>query len=224
MQQREGVDAMKLAAALAMSVLMFSAPVMAKTMYVNDITKISVRTGKGSEHRVITTVSSGDKVDVVGEDSGWSLIRLDEGREGWVFSRLLTDQKPCTTQLAELRQQSESVALPGGAADEIRRLKLENEKLATALTAAESKAGAATDSFETLKQECGQVVKYQAETQRLQTALEQANQRAQTLAAQIDELEKRQIFRWFLSGAGVLLAGLLIGSGLRSKRRRSSLL
>ena len=55
----------------------------------------------------------------------------------------------------------------------------------------------------------------------------QLNAHTETVAslnAKVDKLESRQTVRWFLTGAGVLLLGFIIGFSTRRQRRKSSLL
>ena len=63
-------------------------------------------------------------------------------------------------------------------------------------------------------------VDYQKSTARL-AKLKKENDR---LEDALTRLQQRQIFRWFLAGAGVLFLGFIIGISSRQKRRRSSLL
>lgn len=209
---------------LIIGLMVLVAPAEGGAKYITDITKVGIRAGRGMDTKILATVSSGDPVVMVEEGSEWSRVRLADGREGWVLTRLLTDQKPCAAMLAELRQQAESLSEPGGVPEEIKRLKAENENLATALAAAEARVQAAVQAYDSLKNESGQVLNHQAEMARLTTALDQANQRAEILAGEISRLENRHLFRWFLSGAGVLFVGLILGYSARVKRRRSSLL
>ncbi len=67
----------------------------AETMYIGDIVKITVRTGPGTEHKIITMVQSGQQVEVLQPDIHWSEVRLKNGKQGWVLNRFLTSEKPC---------------------------------------------------------------------------------------------------------------------------------
>ena len=56
------------------------------------------------------------------------------------------------------------------------------------------------------------------------TARKQQTQKALELDNEVEKLHWNQNVRWFLSGAGVLLLGFIIGFSTKRQRRRSSLL
>ncbi len=82
----------------------------AETMYVADIVKITVRTGPGTEHKIITMVKSGQKVEVLQPDIHWSEVRLTNGKQGWVLNRFLTTEKPCRLLLESLQKKFKAVS------------------------------------------------------------------------------------------------------------------
>ena len=205
--------------------LCFAASVFAETRYVTEIVNITVRTGKGLDHKIIEMIPSGQRVEIVEPGPDWTKIRLDAGREGWVLSRLLTDAIPKGIQLEQLQQAHdqliEKVKVP---LVEINKLESENNRLKQQLEAAETALDKINRSHSALKARSEALarleVDYRQSTSRL-AALKQKNQR---LADDLAQLQKRQIFRWFLAGAGVLFLGFIIGISAKSKRRRSSLL
>lgn len=220
----KGMAGFKFVAGLAAGLLVLVLPAASGAKYITDITKVGIRAARATDAKILATLNSGDTVEVVEEGADWSRVRLADGREGWVSSRMLTDQKPCSAVLAELRQERDNLSMPGGVPEEVRRLKTEIERLTAAQAEAETRAQTATRAYDALKNDSGEVLKFQSEAARLATALDQANQRAEILAGEINRLENRQLFRWFFSGAGVLFAGLILGYSARAKRRRSSLL
>ncbi|WP_454817158.1 SH3 domain-containing protein [Labrys neptuniae] len=53
-------------------------------------TALNLRDGPGSKYRVISALQKNSKVEVLDEGQGWSLVRLESGATGWVFSKALT--------------------------------------------------------------------------------------------------------------------------------------
>jgi len=52
-------------------------------------TSANIRSGAGNEFPVVKTVKQGDKLTVVGEDREWFNVRLEDGKEGWINSRVV---------------------------------------------------------------------------------------------------------------------------------------
>ena len=79
----------------------------------------------------VATIETGDAVDELERGEGFVRIRLTDGREGWVGSNYLTTDAPAAVQLRDLQRQQKgaSQAVDKKAADEIARLKKENESL-----------------------------------------------------------------------------------------------
>ena len=52
-------------------------------------TSANIRSGAGNEFPVVTTVNQGDKLTVVGERGEWFNVRLEDGKEGWINSKVV---------------------------------------------------------------------------------------------------------------------------------------
>lgn len=63
----------------------------AKTMYVSDMLHASIRTGPSTENKIIAFAKSNRSVEVLEKSEDWSLVRLSNGKEGWMLSRLLIE-------------------------------------------------------------------------------------------------------------------------------------
>lgn len=61
----------------------------AKTMYVSDMLHASIRTGPSTENKIIAFAKSNRSVAVLEQSEDWSYIKLSNGKEGWMLSRLL---------------------------------------------------------------------------------------------------------------------------------------
>jgi hypothetical protein len=49
----------------------------------------NIRSGAGNEFPVVATAKRGDKLTVVGELGEWFNVRLEDGKEGWINSRVV---------------------------------------------------------------------------------------------------------------------------------------
>ena len=88
-------------------IVLFSTVVQAETMYVDDIVKITVRTGPGIAHKISAMIKSGESVEVLKPEEpekDWSLVRITNGKEGWVLSRFLKSKEPDGLVLDRLKK------------------------------------------------------------------------------------------------------------------------
>lgn len=205
--------------------MFFSTAVHAETMYISDLAEITLRTGKGIDHKIIAMIPSGVKVEVLEPDDQWTRIRLPSGKEGWVVSRFLTAKIPSNIALQELKKKYDALmALGKSPYKEITKLQKENQKLSSELAFTEKALSELRDSYETLKNESDKMLENQTGYQNSAAQLAKQKQRAEKLEAQLSSLEMQNYLRWFLSGAAVIFVGFLMGYSGKRQRRKSSLL
>ena len=193
--------------------------------YVTDSFEITLRTGPSNENRIIAMLFSGRPLDVLGTEGEWSQVKvLDDGKEGWVVSRYLVTRPPWEVQARKLKE--DLVSLNG----KLNRVQKEfaDESQRRQGLAAEIKRK--TEELEALSKEYLELKKGAEGYLSLKTLYEAAEKNMQAaqaelskLTAENENLKSSQQNRWFLSGALVLLCGLLIGgiAGRQQKKRRS---
>jgi curli biogenesis system outer membrane secretion channel CsgG len=52
-------------------------------------TSVNIRSGPGTNHSVIGSVRRGDQLTLLGESGDWFQVRLPDGREGWIFNKMV---------------------------------------------------------------------------------------------------------------------------------------
>ena len=102
-----------------------------RRLFVSDKLVLNVYSEPEQAGSRVATIETGDAVDELERGEGFVRIRLTDGREGWVGSNYLTTDAPAAVQLRDLQRQQKgaSQAVDKKAADEIARLKKENESL-----------------------------------------------------------------------------------------------
>ncbi len=197
----------------------------AETMFVSDRMEITLRTGPGSDRKIISMLKSDEVVDVLETENGWSRVQLADGREGWAITRFLTSSRPSRINLKALKQEHDKLLT------EITDLRQKNisltdekQQVGKELKQNKIRSTELSRSFETLKTESAGFIQLQLDYKNAMTALKQQTQRALELDTEVEKLKWNQNVRWFLSGAGVLLLGFIIGFSTKRQRRRSSLL
>ena len=61
------------------------------TLYEVAGTRVNMRGGPGTGHRVIVTLDGGTALEVIGRSGGWAEVRLPNGRTGWMSANLLRE-------------------------------------------------------------------------------------------------------------------------------------
>jgi SH3 domain protein len=210
---------------IGICLMCLSAVGFAETVYVTDLVKLPLRTGASTEYKILALVESGQQLEVVEPGDDWSLVRLANGKEGYVLTRYLVAQPTSAVQLEQLqskytalRQQVKSLT------EENSRFKDENQTFKSSLGSSETALKKLDSDYKELKAGAAEFLNLKKKYQEVSTQLAEQTKRANTLDKELSGLEMNQYIKWFLAGSGVLLVGLIIGFSARRGRRRSSLM
>jgi SH3 domain protein len=198
----------------------------ARTMYVSDIFEIVVRSEKneGSGRNIIKLLPTGASVEVVDMDDSWATVQLPDGRTGYTLKRYLISRLPYKLMADRLQEevdtQRERLTV---LTEQSATLQEENRRLQQTSANRETQLAEVTRKYAQLQQGATQYLQLKDEL----TTLRQAHQQSQQQLAELNEAyvvmkQSRNLF-WFLSGAGVMLTGWVIGlftERLRGRRRR----
>ncbi len=198
----------------------------AGTMYVSDKMKITVRSGPGVNRKIVAMIESDDLVEILESDTdkGWTQVRIPNGKEGWVISRFLTSKQPSRILLERLEKKYEELTIRSSALlKENESLKAEKNRLDTELANNEKTLNELSKSYETLKTDSADFIKLKSSYLKSTSQLAEQTKKAEKLEDELTKLQWNQNIRWFLSGAGVLLLGFIIGLSIKRQRRRSAL-
>lgn len=199
---------------------LLSSPAVAEYIYVTDTVKAMFRTGPGNDHKILTTVTSGERLTVIETLGKWTHVKRANSEEGWVLNQWLISEVPNGIRLAALEKKYEKLF------NKYSDLKIANEKseeenksLKSNLAISKKMARDSGSAYETLKKGSANYLQLKAEYQAIKEQLDKVTNEADRLN---DELTQKYIF-WFLIGAGVLLLGIMMGFSF-NKRKRHSLL
>lgn len=212
---------MKFRLLLITAIVLAAFSAQAETMYVSNIVKITLRTGPGTDHKILRMLPSGQQVEILNSEGDWSYVRLPEGMEGWLLTRFISAEKPSSLILKALEKEHQTLL---GEAERLQaenqNLSEENSRLTAELAEAKKRLASVSDEFQTLKKESTDFLSLKSQYEKTNAALQEETRKAQVLH---DLLLERNIYLG-LSGAGVLLLGFIIGLSTRKNKRRSSLL
>lgn len=205
------------------AVLLLAVPSLASAQdrFITDELGLDLRTGPGNQYRIERMVPAGTRVEVMEEASGWTQVRLPDGLEGWVLTRMLTEQPSARVRLSraestlETVQQENSELQENLAVAEDRVQELE-ERLAT--------SEGERETLEQRMEQAEQGLDLYEENEELKKRAIDLQRELQDVEQERERLRERDDQRWFIVGASVLGAGIIAGLILPHMRwrRRSS--
>ena len=211
---------------LGLLVLAFELFAQAQTRYVSDRTIVELRRGPSTEYLILRNLEAGERVDVLEQDeaAGYSRVRVaDQGTEGWILTRYLTSE-PIARERLGVAERNLAAARERVTALEAQTAELSRDLAATRTDLEQSRTsqGAVSRELADIRTASANVVEIRDQNTSLQQRLEQRDREVVQLTAENARLTARNNQNWFVVGAAVLLAGIVIGlvaPSLRRKRR-----
>ena len=194
--------------------------------YVSDEFSITMRTGQGTQHKIIKSIKTGTKLELIEtSEDGYSNVRMPNGTEGWVLTRYLVVQPVAKDRLARaekiittLRTQTKS-------------LKNKVDSLSSSSSTLQKDGNRLSKSNITLKKELANIREIAAnqialndENKSLKEQVLSLKREMQSVQQDNMSLQDRSARDWFLIGAGVCVVGIIMGlvlPNLRFRRKQS---
>jgi uncharacterized protein YgiM (DUF1202 family) len=112
--QLDSVGALTLRALLPLAVMtltVFSATAgQAQAAWVMDKkVALTLRTGAGTQYRIIGSLATGDVATILTRGDGWTKVRTEDGKEGWVSAGFLQTSPPAQVELESLKRDTEDL-------------------------------------------------------------------------------------------------------------------
>jgi len=187
------------------------------TMYVTDRLQVTVRSGPSVENKVIHVVNSGDQLTVLSDvQDGWIKVRADEDQEGWMIARYLQNDMPAVLKIKKLDPENKTLLT------RMEELTKSNQELKTSLGKAQGRVAELESAYAKLEKDASDVLALRNAHKKLQEDHAAQNKRLKNVSTEVESLRLGSNLKWFLAGAGVLLAGWLIGLAMGKRKRRSS--
>ena len=206
-------------------IMLFPATGQAETQYISGVLEITLRTGPGTDHRVLAMLKTGQRVEILKIEEDWTQIFLDNGKEGWVLNRFLTDKEPHSVVLEQIKDKNEELSAQLKELLEVNeKQKSTNKRLESELAGTKKKLNQTLKVYDTLKKESSEFIQLKTDYKKSSSELGQQIKKSQAMEAELSQLRLQKNIKWFLSGAGVLVVGFLLGLSAKRQRRRSSLL
>ena len=210
---------------LAWSCLLFAVAAHGQTRYVSDKLSVELRRGPSTEYLILRNLDSGAAVEVLEQNGeGYSRVRVaDQGTEGWVLTRFLSNETSARDRLAVAER---SLSNSRGRVTELEQqaaaLTSDLSKTKTELEQARANHGQVSQELSSIKTAAANVVEIRDQNESLRQKLIDRERQVEQLTAENAALSGRSSQNWFIVGAGVLFGGIVIGliaPSLRKKRR-----
>jgi SH3 domain protein len=186
----------------------------AQTRYVSDRLEVTMRTGTSTQHSIVRMVPSGARLQVLEADAatGYTRVRTAEGVEGWILTRYLMEQPAAREQVASAIARTE--ALTARVADltaQVEVLTGERNALAGERDGLGAEHEEVRAELDRIKRVSASAVEIDKVNRELRARVAAAEQTGDGLRAELAEIKRNTQRNWFMAGAGVLFAGLLLG-------------
>jgi SH3 domain protein len=212
----------------ALVLILCSTAALAKTAYVTDELKITLRTGESATHRIMKMLPTGERLTVLSSnpDNGYSKVRTASGAEGFVLTRQLVYQPVARDRLAAAEAEVKSLkAAPGELSSRLAKLTEQHNALLEEHEGLKEAKTQVDQEFAALQRTSSNAVRIANERNELRKQVAGVTREIEDVKQQNRELENKTAQNWFLIGAGVVVGGILLGlilPHLRVRRRKSS--
>ena len=213
-------------------------PVMAETRYISDQLIISVREGQADDSQIIGYLMSDTPVEVIEEQEDPAIVKVEtpEGMVGWVKKRFLVSETPKSVVIEELKAQLKNLedklaqlsqnTSPNGQTEMKAEYESKIGSLQEEVNREKHKVSTLQNELKQASTEYKKLLEQQRQPSDLKKQLLVLKDKNQELMRDIQEARLNTgtpyfsgNMKWFLSGAGVLVLGLIIGRSLRRKPR-----
>ena len=218
---------MKTYLTITVVLLLALAPIVhAESAWVTDQFEITLRSGPSTNNQILLMVDSGTQLEVLERDSesGYSQVRTQGGTEGWVLSRYLMNERSAREQLESLTGQLTNAASRGTSLEsQLQAIRGEYDTANNRIETLEREKSAVEQELAEIKRTAANVLAIDEQNKTLTEQLTAAQIRADTLEQENRALSGQTTRYWFLAGALVLFAGMVLGIWLPKIRwqRRS---
>lgn len=212
---------------LATALLLLTATsALATPAWVSDQNLVPMRSGAGTEYRIIqNAVKSGTAVNVLGSDgSGWSKVEIN-GVEGYMPSQYLLDSPTAALQLATLQKKYANLEA------NFQQQKAQLDEVTRARNTLDGQVNALQKQLAASTGDLNRVKEVAADPLRVSESNRQLSEQMSLLQTELDQVKAKNAllthdatYRGWLYGLGTVILGMIFGAWVktRSQRARSS--
>ncbi|CAK0755195.1 SH3 domain protein [Gammaproteobacteria bacterium] len=205
-----GGSVYRLISCLLLAALPFIAVTAGPVRYVTDNLSIPMRTGTTLQHKILKMLPSGVAVEVLEANNDNTRVKA-QGAEGWVLTRFLENIPPARIRLDQAEQK-------------VATLELENTRLKTEIKGVGEHRSQTESNYQklqednqhlranlnTLRQTAANVIDIAKQNDELKKRLIELERIRQALQQQNAVLQDRTARDWFMIGAAVAIAAMVV--------------
>ena len=173
-------------------------------------------------------LSSGTAVEVLRDydQSGYSQVRLQDGKTGYILTRQLIKQRSARDRLAQAEiRLKELQEEPGKLSARLAKLQGQHNKLNDDFQKLQKTKAQLERNLETIRRTAANAVRIRNERHELRKNVSALTRELEDVKQENRDLHNQTAQNWFLIGAGVIVGGIILGlilPHLRFRRRKSS--
>jgi len=199
---------------LILPLLIVTEIALAESGWVSDQFEITLRSGPSTSNAIQLMVSSGTELEILERDAdtGYSRVRTPGGTEGWVLSRYLMREPSARAQLQRLTSQLTNAASRGSSLNsQLGAIRDEYEQAERRIATLEGENGRLGEELAEIKRTAANVLAINDQNKTLRDELNAADIRVDTLEHENRGLRGQSTRYWFMTGALVLVVGIIMG-------------
>jgi len=190
------------------------ANVSAEPSWISDQFEVMLRSGPSTGNAIERMLPSGTALDVIERDdeSGYSRVRTAAGTEGWVLTRYLMGEPSAREQLTTLTGRLTNANAAGSTlSSQLGAIKGEYDSATRQIASLEREKQQLEKELAEIKRTAANVLTINTQNQDLREQLTSAEIATATLEQQNRELSGQTTRYWFMTGAVVLIVGMVLG-------------
>ena len=213
----------------------------ARTGYVSDMLLLTFRQGPGNSYAVEKTLMSNTQVLILEEKNGFYKVELESKEVGWVDKNFIIFTLPKTLMINKLEKENKNLSNKiielqssvGALQDKLSSIEQNDsptkENLEISLKKALDEKNKTINMLSDTQEKYDTLTRQSKNIQEIVKENKILKEQTQTLSEELaiikggnKNLFKTGMIKWFLTGAGVLLLGWIIGRSVSSKKQQSS--
>lgn len=186
----------------------------AQSVWVSDEFEIMLRSGPSTSNAIELMLGSGTRLEVLERDpeSGYSRVRTSGGTEGWVLSRYLMSEPAAREQLERLTSDLTDANTRGSSmGSQLSAIKGEYDNAIGRIDTLEAEKQQLQTDLDEIRSTAANVLSIDSQNKNLRQQLTDAEITVNILEQENEELAGQRTRNWFITGALVLFAGMLLG-------------
>ncbi|MDH3350559.1 MAG: TIGR04211 family SH3 domain-containing protein [Gammaproteobacteria bacterium] len=201
-------------AAISLLIVLSASQAGAQSVWVSDQFEVMLRTGPSTGNAIERMLPSGTALEVIERDdaAGYSRVRTAAGTEGWVLTRYLMSEPSAREQLENLTRRLTSANSEGlSLSSQLDAVKSEYDAASRQISALESEKKRLEQELAEIKRTSANVLSINNQNKELREQLANSEIQVATLQQQNRELTGQTTRYWFMTGALVLVIGMILG-------------